>query len=57
MTLIKKGLPGFHPSKPKPGLLGTPALPNLKSGANSQELKANGWKRAVAESKRLLRRQ
>jgi hypothetical protein len=24
MTLIKKGLPEFHPSRPKPGLLGTP---------------------------------
>jgi hypothetical protein len=24
MTLIKKGLPEFHPSKPNPGSLGTP---------------------------------
>jgi len=36
MTLIKKRLPElpkspeFHPSKPKPGLLGTPELPKFE---------------------------
>jgi hypothetical protein len=27
MTLIKKGLPEFHPSKPKAGLAGDPGIP------------------------------
>jgi hypothetical protein len=57
MTLIKKGLPEFHPRKPKPGLLGTPELPKFEK--QSQEPRAKGqWLEAGSRrSKRLLRRQ